>query len=139
MPWASVSGNVFLPLKLAGMRKTEARDQVMDALAMAGLADVADAYPRQLSGGMKMRVSIARALAYRRQPGRKFYLALRIALVYLEDHRTCFFSCGRLRRQPGLTVLAKPHRRNSVISLCCGAAGNPACGDSAPGHYPGTH
>jgi NitT/TauT family transport system ATP-binding protein len=62
MPWATVFANVFLPLRLAGMTKTEATPQVIDALSRVGLADFARTYPRELSGGMKMRVSIARAL-----------------------------------------------------------------------------
>ncbi len=62
MPWATVFGNVWLPLRLKGATKAEARDRVMEALAMVGLEAFETAYPRELSGGMKMRVSIARAL-----------------------------------------------------------------------------
>jgi NitT/TauT family transport system ATP-binding protein len=62
MPWSTVFGNVYLPLKLQGMGKSEARPRVMDMLTAVGLADFAESYPRELSGGMKMRVSIARAL-----------------------------------------------------------------------------
>ena len=62
MPWASVFGNVHLPLKLRGVSAAEARPRVTEALARVGLDGFADAYPRELSGGMKMRVSIARAL-----------------------------------------------------------------------------
>ena len=62
MPWTSVRENVRLPLKLAGIPKSDARARADDALASVGLADFADAYPRELSGGMKMRVSLARAL-----------------------------------------------------------------------------
>ena len=62
MPWATVFGNVFLPLKLAGMNKAEATPRIMETLSRVGLADFAKAYPRELSGGMRMRVSIARAL-----------------------------------------------------------------------------
>jgi NitT/TauT family transport system ATP-binding protein len=62
MPWSTVFGNVYLPMKLQGISKSDARDRVMVTLAEVGLADFADAYPRELSGGMKMRVSIARAL-----------------------------------------------------------------------------
>ncbi len=62
MPWGTVFANVWLPLRLQGLSKTAARDQVMDALGMVGLEKFAESYPRELSGGMKMRVSIARAL-----------------------------------------------------------------------------
>ncbi|MBR0776831.1 ABC transporter ATP-binding protein [Bradyrhizobium diazoefficiens] len=62
MPWASVRENVRLPLKLGGVARAEARARVDAALASVGLADFADAFPRELSGGMKMRVSLARAL-----------------------------------------------------------------------------
>jgi len=65
MPWATVFGNAYLPLKLAGMSKADAAPRVNESLAGVGLADFANAFPRQLSGGMKMRVSIARALATR--------------------------------------------------------------------------
>ena len=63
MPWASVSGNVHLPLKLLALDRATAAERVRAALAGVGLAEFARAYPRELSGGMKMRVSIARALA----------------------------------------------------------------------------
>jgi NitT/TauT family transport system ATP-binding protein len=62
MPWASVFGNVHLPLKLAGQSKRTATPAIEEALELVGLAGFRDAYPRELSGGMKMRVSIARAL-----------------------------------------------------------------------------
>ena len=62
MPWTSVRENVRLPLKLAHAPAAEANARVDEALAQVGLAEFADAYPRELSGGMKMRVSLARAL-----------------------------------------------------------------------------
>jgi NitT/TauT family transport system ATP-binding protein len=62
MPWTSVRENVRLPLKLGGVPSAEGRARADQALASVGLADFADAYPRELSGGMKMRVSLARAL-----------------------------------------------------------------------------
>ena len=65
LPWRTAAGNVHLPLLLAGVEKKEARQRVDDALALVGLSAFADLYPRQLSGGMKMRVSIARALVTR--------------------------------------------------------------------------
>ena len=62
MPWATVFDNVFLPLRLAGRPRREARAGIERALDLVGLAGFADAYPRELSGGMRMRASIARAL-----------------------------------------------------------------------------
>jgi NitT/TauT family transport system ATP-binding protein len=62
MPWASLWKNVALPLRLAGAGRAAARRKVAEALAMVGLIDFADASPRQLSGGMRMRAALARAL-----------------------------------------------------------------------------
>jgi NitT/TauT family transport system ATP-binding protein len=62
MPWANVSNNVMLPLKLKGAASDEAAKRVAAALESVGLEKFAKAYPRELSGGMRMRVSIARAL-----------------------------------------------------------------------------
>src|SRR5436305_1921504 len=62
MPWTSVRENVRLPLKLAHVSPDEAAARTGEALAQVGLSEFADAYPRELSGGMKMRVSLARAL-----------------------------------------------------------------------------
>src|SRR5712691_3680133 len=61
MPWATVAANVRLPLKIKGL-EDGAAPRVAAALERVGLADSGDAYPRELSGGMKMRTSIARAL-----------------------------------------------------------------------------
>ena len=62
MPWATVEANVRLPLKLAGIPSAEATQLVHETLALVELTGFERAYPRELSGGMKMRVSIARAL-----------------------------------------------------------------------------
>ncbi|MGH7333000.1 MAG: ABC transporter ATP-binding protein [Candidatus Rokuibacteriota bacterium] len=62
MPWATVFKNILLPLKLRGVAPEEAAVRVREAIGMVGLDAFEDAYPRELSGGMKMRVSIARAL-----------------------------------------------------------------------------
>jgi len=62
MPWATVADNVYLPLKLASVGRRAAATRIAEALAMVKLERFAGAYPRELSGGMKMRVSIARAL-----------------------------------------------------------------------------
>jgi NitT/TauT family transport system ATP-binding protein len=63
MPWANVADNVWLPLRLRGLSRREAKSRIAESLALVGLEDFAKAYPRELSGGMKMRVSIARALS----------------------------------------------------------------------------
>jgi len=65
MPWASVFDNVWLPLRLKGVPKSAARGAIKESLDKVGLAGFEGAYPRELSGGMKMRVSIARALVTR--------------------------------------------------------------------------
>jgi NitT/TauT family transport system ATP-binding protein len=62
MPWTDISGNVSLPLRLAGVDADAAAARVDEVLARVGLIQFRYAYPRELSGGMKMRVSIARAL-----------------------------------------------------------------------------
>ena len=62
MPWSNALKNVMLPLRLAGVNRAEAADRAAAALASVGLAGFEKSYPRALSGGMKMRVSIARAL-----------------------------------------------------------------------------
>lgn len=62
MPWATVQDNVRLPLKLTGLSKAASYAAVSEAIALVDLKGFEHAYPRELSGGMKMRVSIARAL-----------------------------------------------------------------------------
>jgi NitT/TauT family transport system ATP-binding protein len=63
LPWRTVTDNVGLGLELEGEPRDERDRKVTALLDLVGLQHVADAYPRELSGGMKMRVSIARALA----------------------------------------------------------------------------
>ncbi|MFY9509842.1 MAG: ABC transporter ATP-binding protein [Rubrivivax sp.] len=62
MPWARVQANVRLPLDLAGVPRAEADGRVAEALKLVGLDKFAANLPRELSGGMQMRVSIARGL-----------------------------------------------------------------------------
>lgn len=63
LPWRPVEQNVGLGLELEGASKTRREEKTETLLKLVGLAHVAKVYPRELSGGMKMRVSIARALA----------------------------------------------------------------------------
>jgi NitT/TauT family transport system ATP-binding protein len=62
MPWATVVNNIYLPLRVRGVPKSAAAPRIERAMQQVGLAGFGDAYPRELSGGMRMRVSIARAL-----------------------------------------------------------------------------
>ena len=62
MPWRTVLHNVALPLELAGTPRTERLQKAAELLATVGLADAAERFPAQLSGGMRMRCSLARAL-----------------------------------------------------------------------------
>ncbi|MFZ5494861.1 MAG: ABC transporter ATP-binding protein [Verrucomicrobiota bacterium] len=62
LPWLTAQGNAELPLRLRGMPAAERRDRAAAMLLRVGLEKCAGYYPRQLSGGMRMRVSIARAL-----------------------------------------------------------------------------
>ena len=62
LPWLTAQGNAELPLRLRGLSAADRRAKAREMLALVGLEKNAAYYPRQLSGGMKMRVSIARAL-----------------------------------------------------------------------------
>jgi NitT/TauT family transport system ATP-binding protein len=62
MPWSTVTANVLLPFRIARQHGAALRDKALAAIHAVGLAGFEDAYPHQLSGGMRMRVSIARAL-----------------------------------------------------------------------------
>jgi NitT/TauT family transport system ATP-binding protein len=63
MPWSTVEKNIRLPLELADTGEDKINARVAETLSLVGLEKFAHVYPRELSGGMRMRVSIARALA----------------------------------------------------------------------------
>lgn len=65
LPWRSVRANVELPLELAGVAAAERASRAREAIERVGLGDAADRRPHQLSGGMRMRAALARALVTR--------------------------------------------------------------------------
>ncbi len=67
LPWRSIEANVGLPLELRGVSARERKDSVRESLAQVGLSGFENSYPRELSGGMRMRASLARALVTRPQ------------------------------------------------------------------------
>ena len=114
MPWASVFDNVWLPLRLAGHNATQAHDAVMQVLDWVGLADVARAYPRELSGGMRMRVSIARALVIRPRLlllDEPFAALDEITRTRLDEDLL------RIQREQGLTVMFVTHSVYEAVFL----------------------
>jgi NitT/TauT family transport system ATP-binding protein len=103
MPWARVAANVRLPLRIDGTSGAEADRRVADALAMVGLEGFADRFPRQLSGGMKMRVSIARALV------------TRPTILLMDEPFAALDEITRFRLNDDLLRLCRSHRLTVIF------------------------
>ena len=126
MPWTTVFNNVRLPLKLAGVAADKASARVGAALERVGLQDFSSVYPRELSGGMRMRVSIARALVTEPElllMDEPFAALDEITRFKLNDDLLTMWQAlrhhGRVRHAFGVRVglSVEPHRRDG------GAAG----------------
>jgi len=111
MPWADARANVRLPLDLKGLSRSEADRRAAAALARVGLMGFEHAYPRELSGGMKMRVSIARALCSFTGTAEQKLLLLDEPFAALDEitRNALGDDLLRLWREDGLTVLFVTH------------------------------
>ena len=118
MPWADARSNVRLPLDLQHIKRDEADARADAALVRVGLQGFARALPRDLSGGMKMRVSIARALAsFSKTAAKPKLLLLDEPFAALDEITRAQLNDDLLRlwREDGLTIIFVTH---SVVESC---------------------
>jgi NitT/TauT family transport system ATP-binding protein len=114
MPWSTVQNNVRLPLDLAGVPRAEANTRVTEALELVGLGQFARVLPRELSGGMQMRVSIARGLVTRPK-----LLLMDEPFGALDEITRNKLDSDLLRlwREQGLTVVFVTHSIHEAVFL----------------------
>lgn len=113
-PWLTVTGNVAVPLKVAGLKKKERESRIKEVLHAVGLDAVGKQYPWQLSGGMQQRVAIARSLAH--SPD----LLLMDEPFASVDPQTRFDLEDlilRVRREFGITIVLVTHDIDEAIYL----------------------
>ncbi len=103
MPWVRIIDNVRLPLDLAGVPRAEGNERAGDGLARVGLGDFRQMFPRELSGGMKMRAALARALVT--QP----------RLLLLDEPFAALDEITRLRLNDDLLALWEKQRFTTIF------------------------
>ncbi|MFD9905034.1 ABC transporter ATP-binding protein [Streptomyces sp. NPDC059063] len=113
-PWMRVARNVDFPLRSLGLGRAERRERVERALESVGLADRADRYPWQLSGGMQQRVAIARALAYR---PRVLLMDEPFASVDAQTRAGLEDLTRTVHRESGMTILFVTHDIDESVYL----------------------
>src|SRR5690625_4369212 len=114
MPWLSARQNIALPLKSAGMGKTERNRLAIEALEQVGLESAAELYPWELSGGMQQRVAIARALAY--QPS-LVIMDEPFASVDAQTRADLEDLTLRIKKDLGITIILVTHDIDEAVYL----------------------
>nr|WP_042178702.1 ABC transporter ATP-binding protein [Kibdelosporangium sp. MJ126-NF4]CEL13351.1 nitrate ABC transporter, ATP-binding protein,putative [Kibdelosporangium sp. MJ126-NF4]CTQ99041.1 nitrate ABC transporter, ATP-binding protein,putative [Kibdelosporangium sp. MJ126-NF4] len=113
-PWMRVGRNVELPLQVLGLDRGERTRRIEESLAAVGLADKAERYPWQLSGGMQQRVAIARALAYR---PRVLLMDEPFASVDAQTRSGLEDLTRKVHREFGMTILFVTHDIDESVYL----------------------
>jgi NitT/TauT family transport system ATP-binding protein len=114
LPWRTVEKNVLMPGEVMGMRAEEVLPRAREVLELVGLGDFMRAYPRQLSGGMQQRVSLARLLTYRPR-----VLLMDEPFGALDEftRESMNVELVRIARSAGLTVLFVTHNISEAVFL----------------------